>query len=246
VRHEARYGHSVTDGDRPAFSRLQVVSRSAQVRDQLKRAIQDGDYTAGDQLPSERELSELFGVSRVSVREAIRYLEAVGLVEVKHGAKTTVLDPASRPVPDLDGWMDANRDEVLELLKVRGALDELAAQAAAEHGDRERIAALRDAHDAFVGQTAAPAGDDLAERDTAFHLAIADATGSDLLSDLLRELHGHLAESRAMFFSSQRRATLSAKEHESILQAIEQGDGPAARRATRRHIASVRTVMQGD
>lgn len=246
MRDEARYGHRVTDEGRAAFSKLQVVSRSAQVRDQLTRAIQNGDYAAGDHLPSERELSELFGVSRVSVREAIRSLEAVGLVEVKHGAKTTVVDPATRPAPDLDAWMHANRDEVLELLKVRGALDELAAQAAAEHGDKDRIAALREAHRAFAEQAAAPAGDELADRDTAFHLAIADATGSDLLSDLLRELHGHLAESRALFFTSPRRAMLSAKEHENILQAIEQGDGLAARRATRKHIASVRAVMQGD
>jgi DNA-binding FadR family transcriptional regulator len=247
MRHEAHRGRGVTEpGGRPAFSRLQVVPRSAQVRDQLTRAIQDGEYAVGDHLPSERELSEMFGVSRVSVREAIRSLEAVGLVEVKHGAKTTVVDPADRPPRDLDRWIQANRDEVLELLKVRGALDELAAQAAAELGDAERIEAVRAAHGAFSALSGAATADEFAERDTAFHLAVAEAAGSELLRDLLLELHGHLAESRAVFFSPPRRAAASAKEHEAILDAIEHGDGAAARRATRKHIASVRTVMQGE
>jgi GntR family transcriptional regulator, transcriptional repressor for pyruvate dehydrogenase complex len=245
MRDETRRSRRVTKaGGGPAFSRLQVVPRSAQVRDRLTRAIQDGEYAVGDHLPSERELSELFGVSRVSVREAIRSLEAVGLVEVKHGAKTTVVDPADRAPRDLTRWMQTNRDEVLELLKVRGALDELAAHAAAEFCDPQRIEAIRAAHRAFAELPSATAPDELAEYDTAFHLAVGDAAGSELLNDLLRELHGHLVESRAVFFAPNRRAALSAKEHEAILSAIEEGDGAAARRATRKHVASVRAALE--
>jgi GntR family transcriptional repressor for pyruvate dehydrogenase complex len=244
MRDEARSGQRVTDtSGRSPFSRLQVVPRSVRVRDQLTRAIQEGQYAIGDQLPSERELSELFGVSRVSVREAIRALEAVGMVEVKHGARTTVLDPADHR-RDLGSWMQANRSEVLELLRVRGALDELAAQGAAERGTRAGTRAIRKAHQAFCASTQKADPDELSDRDTAFHLAIADAAGSELLSDLLRELHGHLGESRAAYFASTPRATHSAKEHEAILNGIEQGDGAAARRATRKHMASVRVAIE--
>lgn len=234
--------------DTPAFSKLQVVPRSTQVREQLAQAIRDGDYAPGDQLPSEREMSEMFGVSRVSVREAIRSLEALSLVEVKHGAKTTVVDPSQRATRDLGRWMKANRGEVLELLRVRGALDELAAQEAAERHDEAAVAKIREANRAFAETEGTAVVDRLVDLDMAFHLAVADAAGSKLLRDLLAELHGHLAESRAVFFSPTPtgRAKRSAKEHDAIVSAIEKGDGAAAKRATRKHIASVREVMESE
>lgn len=228
----------------PGFSKLKLVPRSAQVREQLEQAIRSGEYGVGDRLPSERELTAMFGVSRVSVREAIRSLEAVGLVEVRHGMGTTVADPSRRATRDLSGWMRANRGEVLELLRVRGALDEVAGQEAAEHQDLDAIAAIRTAHEAFEQEAPTSSAERLAELDMAFHLAVAEASGSKLLHDLLAELHHHLAESRAVFFMPRERALASAREHEEILAAIEKGDGATARRATKAHIASVRVVME--
>jgi DNA-binding FadR family transcriptional regulator len=227
-----------------AFSKIQAIPRSTQVRERLKQAIRNGDYSTGDQLPSERELSDMFGVSRVSVREAIRSLEAVGLVEVKHGAKTTVADPSQRATRDLGRWMRANRGEVIELLHVRGALDELAGKEAAERHDDAAIAKIVEANNAFEEAGRDGAVELLINRDKEFHLAVAEASGSKLLHDLLAELHNHLAESRAVFFQPSGRAGRSAREHAAILAAIEKGDGAAAQRATRHHIASVRKVME--
>jgi GntR family transcriptional repressor for pyruvate dehydrogenase complex len=233
-------GHSATSG----FSRLQIASRSAQVREQLEHAIRRGDYATGDKLPSERGLAELFGVSRVSVREALRSLEAVGLVDVRHGAGTMVADPSQRATRDLSRWMKLNRGEVLELLMARAALDELAAEEAALHQDEAEIAKVRAAHEAFARVAGDERMERLAELDMDFHLAVAAASGSELLHNLLAELHHHLAESRAVFFTSPRRSKASAREHGTILAAIERGDGPGARRATQRHIASVRKIVQ--
>jgi DNA-binding FadR family transcriptional regulator len=228
---------------KPAFSRLKLVPRSHQVRDQLEQAIGRGDYQPGDRLPSERELSEMFGVSRVSVREAIRGLEAVGLVEVRHGAGTMVVDPSQRASRDLSRWMKSNRGEVLELLRVRAALDELAGEEAAEHRSPEDLEAIREAHAAFVAASEKGRAELLAVLDLRFHLAVAVASGSDLLHNLLAELHHHLAESRAVFFKPPERGQSSAREHAAILEAIERGDAAAAREATRAHIASVHEVM---
>lgn len=219
------------------------MSRSQQVREQLEQAIRGGDYSIGDRLPSERELAEMFGVSRVSIREALRTLEAIGLVEVKHGAGTMVVDPATRPDRDLTRWTKANRREVLELLRVRSALDELAAEEAAARHDDAGLAAIREAHEAFA---AAPddRSDQLAALDMAFHLAIAAASGGELLRNLLAELHHHLEESREIFFTPEQRAGASAKEHAEILAAIEAGNPRAARQAIKDHIASVRKVIE--
>lgn len=213
------------------------------MREQLEQAIIRGEYAPGDRLPSERELCDVFGVSRVSVREAIRSLEAVGLVEVKHGTRTTVVDPSRRGTRDLSRWVKVNRDEVLELLRVRGALDELAAEEAADRHDKQAIASVREAHEAFAEAAEQGAGDRLAALDTNFHLSIADAASGELLRNLLAELHAHLAESRAAYFFPDDRARASAREHATILAAIERGDAAAARRATRKHLAAARQVI---
>jgi DNA-binding FadR family transcriptional regulator len=229
--------------DRPTFSRLNAVPRSAQVREQLEEAIRRGDYNPGERLPSERELSEMFGVSRVSVREAVRSLEAIGLIDVRHGLGSVVTDPATRAGRDLRRWVEHNRDEALDLLRVRGALDELAAEEAADGAGPASIAAVRAAHQAFAAAVATGDADGLKALDVAFHTAIADASGSKLLRDLLVDLHEHLADSRSISFARPDRPPQSAAEHAAIVEAIETGDGDGARRATKEHIERVRRVL---
>lgn len=228
--------------DGPGYSLLPIVSRTQQVREQLQAAIESGHYRPGDRLPSERELVELLGVSRVSVREAIRSLEAIGLVEVHHGRGCFV--SASRTdqyTSSFSHWLSVHREEVFELIKVRGALDELAAESAAAQGGAGAAPALRELNEAF--RAAGEAGADLAElvaRDVAFHDAIAEASGSPLLADLLRELHETLNESRQATLAPAGRPAESAAEHDAIIDAVAAGDGPAARAAVARHIDSVR------
>ncbi|MEA2361564.1 MAG: GntR family transcriptional regulator, transcriptional repressor for pyruvate dehydrogenase complex [Thermoleophilaceae bacterium] len=217
-----------------------------QVRDELEGAIGRGDYEPGDRLPSERQLSEMFGVSRVSVREAIRSLEALGLVEVRQGRATLVVDASERSQSYLARWLELHRDEVLELLFVRGALDELAAASAAASRDSDALARVKEAHAAFATLAGSPDAtlDDLTTLDTAFHSAIAEASGVQLLTDLLRELHLQLADSRRVGFQARGRPKRSAREHAAILEAIERHDETQARRAAARHIATVRALLQ--
>jgi DNA-binding FadR family transcriptional regulator len=225
------------------YTALPTVSRTQQVREQLEAAIERGDYGPGDRMPSERELVELLGVSRVSVREAIRSLEAVGLVEVQHGRGCFVAESRSdRYASSFNHWLTVHRDEIFELLAVRGALDELAAEAAAT-GDHDGWAArLRELNHAFRATDAA-AIDLLVARDVAFHDAIAEASGSPLLGDLLRELHLTFNESRRVTLEPTGRPADSAREHEAIIAAIEDGDPTAARAAVVAHLASVRMAL---
>jgi DNA-binding FadR family transcriptional regulator len=225
------------------YTALPSISRTQQVREQLEAAIDRGDYKPGDRLPSERELVELLGVSRVSVREAIRSLEAVGLVEVQHGRGCFVASSRSdQYASSFSHWLSVHRDEIFELLKVRGALDELAAESAATGDGADWPARLRELNEAFRA-TDAGAIDALVERDVAFHDAVAEASGSPLLGDLLHELHETFNESRRATLLPAGRATDSAREHDAIIAAIEQGDGSAARAAVAVHLASVRAAL---
>jgi DNA-binding FadR family transcriptional regulator len=231
--------------DRPSpLTTINRTGRSEEVRRQIERAIRSGDFAPGERLPSERELVETFGVSRVSVREAIRSLEALGLVRVYQGRGAFVSDRRSGLGEPLARWLDLHRHEVLELLAVRGALDEHAAGSAVENGNTEALEKVRAAHDAFAAavDTDEPTGE-LVALDTDFHIAIAEAAGNRLLYDLLTDLHSYLAESRYLALAPADRPRRSAEEHAAIVDAIEAGDPGRARAATAAHIASVRALI---
>lgn len=222
------------------------VGPTQQVREQLLAAIERGDYPSGSLLPSERVLCETFGVSRVSVREAISGLEALGLVRVQHGRGAFVGSPASHLYSGpFAKYLEAHRDEVLELLKVRGALDELAAEEAASRGSEEGVARMVAANEAFRLATEASDQDfeRLAALDVAFHVSIAQCSGGDLLPKLLVELNGLLAESRRLTLADRARAERSAKEHQRIADAICAHDPGTARRAAARHMRAIRTLV---
>jgi DNA-binding FadR family transcriptional regulator len=223
------------------FKSIKAVNRSVEVKSQLMRAIESGDYKPGEQLPSERELGEAFGVSRVSVREAIRALEAIGLVEVFQGRGCFVSrGPVERYPRTLLSWLQLHGPEVIELLKVRAALDSLAAAEAATNGTKTQLKRMRSLSEAFAAaakRTPLPL-EELVEHDVALHLTIADASGSTLLRELLGNLNEHLTESRLLTFALPGRLEESVRGHSAILDAIGRRDADAARAAADQHMAT--------
>lgn len=224
-----------------SFTAIKSVNRSAEVKTQLIRAIEQGVFAPGAQLPSERELGEAFGVSRVSVREAIRALEAVGLVEVFHGRGCFVSrGPVDRYPRTLVQWLRVHRSEVIELLKVRGALDALAAAEAATQGTEEQFDRLRKLSARFAKaaeQDPLPL-DELVESDLSLHMTIAEASHSGLLRELLANLNDQLTESRKVNFALPGRLADSLRGHAEIVSAIVDRRPDDARAAAARHMMS--------
>jgi GntR family transcriptional repressor for pyruvate dehydrogenase complex len=235
---------------KPPLSDVEAVKRvhrSQVVRDELLAAIKRGELKPGDAIPSERRLGETFGVSRVSVREALRSLEAMHLVEVHHGRGAFVsAAPGTRFAEPFASWLHVHRDAVVDLLKVRGALDELAAGEAALHHDDDDLMQLRAAQSSFAEAASREdaSAEELTELDVAFHLAIARAAHSELLLQLSTDLHGHLSESREAMFTPRTRPTDSAAEHATIVDAIARGDAGRARAAVAAHIETVRNLVE--
>ncbi len=216
---------------------MRRVSPTQQVRKQLLEAIESGEFAPGAPLPSERELCESFGVSRVSVREALAGLEAMNLISIQHGrgafVKESFGDQYSGPFTK---YLELHRDEMMEMLKVRGALDELAAHEVALAGKPDAIAAIEEAGREF--EAAAEAGDLRAasDSDRAFHQRIADGVDGELLPRLIHESNNVLLDSRVATFSHEGQLTQSVAEHRAIMDAIAAGDGPAARQAVNAHM----------
>ncbi len=230
-------------GDVP-LTTISKTQRSEQIRMQIEQAIRSGSFAPGARLPSERELVDTFGVSRVSAREAIKSLEAVGLINVQHGRGAFVTDRRSGLGQPMARWLQLHEGEVLELHRVRGALDELAAQSAAERHNRKGVEKIATAHEAL--RQAVDADVPTAELmllDIDFHVAIAEASGNRLLYDLLYDLHTYLAESRKFVLATRNRPPQSVREHGAIVEAIAAGDPAGARAAMSRHIASISKLV---
>ena len=219
------------------------------VRNEILSWIERGDYKPADPLPSERELQVLFGVSRVVVREAIVRLQAVGLVTVEHGRGCRV----TATVPDLmrgpfRAWLDLNRDEVVNLLKLRRALDGLAADEAARAATDASVREIVDAERAFAEAVAA--ADDpvrLASLDKQLHVRIATASGVSIVAQLLGELDHHSANIHRTSMAMGGRPRVSLRDHRAIVSAIESRKPTRARHAAERHvdgsIAQVRSML---
>lgn len=231
----------------PGFTTVRRVSPTQQVRDQLLSAIQRGDYAPGAPIPSERVLCETFGVSRVSVREAIAGLESMGLIRVEHGRGAFVRDTVNQSFAGLFGtYLEMHRGELLELLKVRGALDELAVVEATEHADAKGLRRLQAANDAFRRVVESPSVEyaDVVECDVVFHCTIAELADGVLLPRLVRELNEVMQESRRMMLARTGQMDRSVKEHQAIIDAVVAGDARAAKRAVRKHLEPIRTWLQ--
>ncbi len=205
----------------------------------IKDMILDGRLAPGQRLPSERALSEALGISRPTVREAIRSLQAMHILESRHGAGTFV---ASLSVEELLAPLQfvlSLADGGLEhLFEVRLLLEPGAAALAAERATSEEVNGLRDC--AARAENAAHDPDAMLQLDTELHERIVRASGNPLLEHLWAATAALGAESRA--YTARLPGLLDATigEHAAIVEAIAAGDADAARAGMAAHIQRIR------
>jgi GntR family transcriptional repressor for pyruvate dehydrogenase complex len=196
----------------------------------------------GDKLPAERELAEMLGVSRSSIRDAVRSLELVGRVEPRQGTGTVVCEISADAVASpLTNALLHKRQLVDELLDFRRILEPPLAARAAEHADAEDIAemeAILDRHDEKVHS-----GELAIEEDSAFHYRIALASGNSVVLRVLNVLMDLLRETRSKSLQSEGRPQKSLAGHRRILAAIANRDPVAAEATMRQHIQDVEEMV---
>jgi GntR family transcriptional repressor for pyruvate dehydrogenase complex len=213
------------------------------VADALRRRIALGGYEPGEALPAERELAATLRIGRAALRTALRQLAAEGLVSTLpgRGGGTTVLAP-ERPARAAAGEIQAERASALEdVVDVRAALEPLSARRAAERATAGEKALL----EAVVADEAETV-EAYTMLDTRFHIAVARASGNELLLALVeRAREDFFAWANDLWFRldlqarDDARAELNASiaEHGSIAAAIVAGDPDAAEGLMRAHVA---------
>lgn len=213
---------------------------SDDVFERLYAMLLNGDYRPGDNLPSERQLMEMFGVGRPAVREAMQSLERAGLVSIHHGQRPTVTMPTASGVLsqiELTAMhMLSSSPQSLEQLKEARAFFELGmvARAAEKAMDRdiERLETLLEAQRAHLnGDVGA-----FIKADMSFHVAIAEITGNAIFIAVSKAMLDWLANfhTAALHWKGNEHVTL--EEHTRILEAIRSRDGDAATDEMRAHL----------
>jgi GntR family transcriptional regulator, transcriptional repressor for pyruvate dehydrogenase complex len=228
---------------------LDVVRRPSShelVLDQIRRAIQLGRFDVGTRLPSERELAQQFGVSRTTVREAIRVLAGEGLVDVRRGRNggAVVISPrASRE--EIARRLRRRLAEVEVVVDFRLVVEPASARLAAERRTREDLNRLRalvtSMDDLVTNPAAAPTPSRFFAFDSAFHHCIAEATRNPMLVEAVDDLRARLFTPIGGIFLA---LHPSANElHDELFQAIEANDVDSAESTMRRHITLTRDAL---
>lgn len=221
---------------------LQPLPLKEQVTKRLRRLIEDGTLEPGQQLPSERELGEQLQVSRGTVREAIQFLQALGLVDIRHGAGTFVSSATADRQQlrrEWRSWTRRNAGRVHELLEVRRGLEAFAAELGAARRFGLGLDAMAEALEQMRDAVADPDVAALVESDVMFHRGICESADNGALVELAEALGSQLLKERAAVWDIPGRARRSLNEHSRIEAAIRAGDPRRARAHVLAHLTSV-------
>jgi GntR family transcriptional regulator, transcriptional repressor for pyruvate dehydrogenase complex len=211
---------------------------------QVKTMISEGRLKGGDRLPPERDLAEKFVVSRTSVREALRALESLGLVEIRPGEGTFVREASiDTLVEPLALLMASQREATGELFEARRLLEPSLAALAASRATPEELQEMErileeQAREIGAGRTG------LAQ-DAQFHAAIGAAAHNRAITRIAHAVMDLLTQSREDSLNTPGRPTRSHEDHRRILAAVRARDAEAARRAMLEHITAVEALVLG-
>ncbi len=218
------------------------------VRARLFEMIEVGGYSAGDALPSERELMSRFGVGRPAIREALQYLHNVGLIAISHGQRPTVQHPTAQSVIsqiDLAAkHLLAHSPDALEHLKdARLFFETGMVRKAVDMADPEDIRKLRDALD---DQRQHLRKDKLAfvRADMAFHTAIAATTRNSIFEATSKAILGWFENFHSGTLYWQGSESITLDQHERILRAIQAKKPKEAEKAMADHLNRANSVYR--
>lgn len=211
---------------------------------QLEKLIIDGEIEAGSKLPAERELAEVLGVSRVSIRQALRELEVRGMVDRAPGRGTTVLSPiaaAHETGSSIATAISVADRDIASIMELRAIIEPPIAAITAERATSRDVAQLQDLVDQMSLNVPVAR---YVELDVSFHQSIANYSHNPLLSVLAEQIAGMIAPSRNASLQTKQRRRNSTAQHQKILDAIASHDPAAARREAANHLQSITEEIQ--
>ena len=210
----------------------------------IKEMLIRGELRPGDRLPPEKELSDALGLSRSSLREAVKALELIRVLDVRRGDGTyvTSLEP-SLLLEAMSFVIDIHQDHtVLELFEVRRLLEPAAAAMATLRATSEDLARLTAMLDEVGPETSV---EDLVAHDVTFHGVICELSGNAYLSTLLESLSGRTLRARIWRgFTEENSVERTLAEHRAIVEAMSVGNTDLVRSWVTVHISGVESWLR--
>ena len=224
------------------YTPVQSIKVFEQIADQIEQRILNGELRSGDRLPTERVLAEQFQASRTAVREAMKILAQKGLVEMRPGRGTIVINGAPEAMQNSIGLvMKLQVGEVGgsdNLVEVREILETEIAALAAARATEDEIAAMREA--IRVMDVSLSDADAYIAADNQFHRSLAKATQNSLILILIDSIVNPLSEQRKHIFAVEGGPERGQFHHRRILESIIRRNPENARAAMHAHLQQVR------
>lgn len=210
------------------------------ILEEIQKMIAGGRIRPGDYLPSESELAERFGVGRSSIREAMRVLQLLGIVEVIQGKGTYVREPGILPL--VVDWSRIGQMGIIsDVMEARQFMEVLLAQLAAERATEEDIHSLR----SLLRHSEANLANSESSVETCvdFHLALADAAHNRVLALMYRTIRDLYLETARRTHVSREIAHGRVRDHAELLQAIVSRSPETAASIMKSHIEKAYQIM---
>jgi GntR family transcriptional regulator, transcriptional repressor for pyruvate dehydrogenase complex len=226
-------------------SKLKVIKKTKlheKIINQIQSLIDNGRLKYGDQLPPERELTNIFKVSRHTVREAILSLEVKKILKSRPGSGTfVILEDEATAVDFLAKAIHREKNTLSEIFQFRELIEPQIAGLAAQNATPEDILKLEN----ILEQQQIELDNTMASKnlDEKFHFALSRATGNSVLLQVIKLLNNILLKSRDEHSLSPRRNKLSLKGHQHILDAIKKGDSKTAKDLMVAHLKGIRELI---
>lgn len=215
--------------------KVQKTSISEDIAQQIMDLIANGDLKPGQMLPTERDLCLNFGASRSSLREALRCLSIVGVLNARVGEGTSVAVNGEKFLGKVMEWrLVTEKHEIVSLMEVRKALEGLSASSAARRATKENIETLEQLLVEMKRATNDPKA--FGVLDLEFHIELAKASGNSLVRDLVSMIRSQLARALTKVLPLPNALPLSYQEHSAVVEAIKREDPTAANEAMQEHL----------
>lgn len=218
---------------------IEKVSSVEQAERQIREYILSDEVQIGEKLPTEKQLCQTLSVGRGTVREAIRLLQAKGLVELRPGRGAFIASKSEQDSEDIADWFRKNEIQVKDLIDVRLVIEPLAAKLALKRCDAKDVEHLREIL-AESEQAAAEADNvKLAVCDEKFHTFIFECTRNKLLIDINRKIERSLITFRNKTFTIPNNVQNFIPAHRAIVNAFEAGSPEMAEFCMKAHMEAV-------
>lgn len=214
---------------------IQKISITDMVAENIKELISTGKYAPGEKLPTEASFCQMLGVSRTSVREALRILQALGYVTIKPGKGTFAA--AQEPLQGSESnWYDTEDAEFSDFMEVRFAIEPLAVRLSVKRATPKEVAELAEIHQSFLDANKKHDMGKLIMLDELFHTKIMSYTKNPLLININKQLLNCFRAYRGESFTNDHVYINAVLPHERILQCFYIKDSETAVLEMQKHL----------